>query len=651
MLAALVRITPLDPVTGERVDVRLSPYNDHVVGRKVNRYGALRWEPALTKAPALSIALFDGAFASPIAPGQAAVSINLEMALHAWPTIDRFAWMGAGLEVLAGDPDWTAEWETVFRGTVTTYGAEARTLAITAAVDAEFASGNLLSRSYAGTGLAEGTVDFKGKPKPLILGWAQNVEPLLINPTNSIYQFSGYGPIEEVSVLYERGSDFGASIGNYADYAALIAADIPRGKWATCHAEGLVRLGAPQYGVITGDVKGHAVAGSTPRRTGAIIAALASIAGIDPDRIDSDSLTALDSAVPRNVNEVLFDQTTLIDVARSMALPCLAQAGIGLDGRLFVTRASLDGIPALSLDAKGRSWPQVKSSKEEAVSPPFRRTVYGANRSWRVHTQDEIAADVPFTPRHDPAAASVTFTANHLGVLDTGQLPKTVAFKRMAGEVDNSLDATWAVVSQGAVTGGTVTVTNGAVEIPTGVTIPPATDIEISSAFEGITVTSKVHLTRLDAAAPSTGAGGGTTVIDNSLNSVSGTTKVALSDEMTVKTGASGVITFGGVLSIIAPAASPAGTFGADLRWRYKPVGGSYSDVGGADIAELASAIVDHDLELGVWFNENGSINVAASKTGLTAATDYVIQLWGARDSASPSKTISFGGSVSATGS
>jgi len=653
MRAALVRITPLDPVTGSRVEVRLSSYNDHVVGRKVNRYEGVAWEPALSRAPVLRIGLFDGAFASVISPGSATFPINLSIARHTWTNIDRFAWMGAAVEIVAGDPDWTEAWPVVFRGTVKSYSGEGVGLSITAEVDQEPFAANLLSRAYAGTGGAEGLTDLKGRPKPIVLGWAENVEPLLIDAANSVYQFSGYGPIEAVTKLYERASDFGASTGNYASYAALVAAAIPRGHWGTCLAEGLVRLGAPQFGVITGDVKGHAVSGATPRRTGAVISFLASLAGVDAALIDQDSLTVLDQDAPYDINLVLSDQTSLLEVSRALALPCLAQAGVGLDGRLFVTRADFSADPVMTLHAQGRAWPQVKSSKEETVSPPFWRTVYGANRSWRVHSADDVAFEAPYTARHDPSTANFTFTANHIGTLDSGQLPKSVVLKRMAGLTDQSSDATWAVASQGAITGATVTVTAGVVTIPTAAVIPLLTEIVVTSLRDGITITSRLPVTRIDAAAPSGSAGGGTTVTDSSLNSVAGTTKVALSDEMTVKTGSAGQIDFGGSLSIIAAAAANAGTFGADLRWQYKPVGGSYSNVGASDISQSASAFVFYDSELGggTWFSENGAIDVAAVKTGLSANTDYIVQLWGGRDDNSPAKTISFGGSVSATGS
>jgi hypothetical protein len=653
MLACLAKVFPLDTVTGERVELRLSAHNDRIVGRKVNGLDDAQWEPVMPVAPVLRITLFNGDFSQAVSAGQAALQVNLTELGRTRADLGQLAWQGAPVEIYAEDPGTGWPWTLRFKGKVTGYSAPATLLTLNASIDTEPFEADLLPTTYAGTGGAEGDENLKGKAKPLVLGWAMNVEPVLIDTVNSVYQFSGYGEIEEVTVLYERGSDFGAADADYADYTALVAATIPRGKWATCLADGLIRLGAPAYGVITGDIKGHMVGGVTPRLTGAIIAALAGIAGIDPELVDSDSLAALDISLPYPVNVNFNDQSGFLQTAQQIALPCNAQCGIGLDGRLFVTRISFDRADDLFIDAKGRSYPQVVESREESVSPPFWRYVLGANRSWRVHTSDEIAYEPPPIPRHDPASTSATFTANYAGALDAGQLPYTMQLKRLHGITDFSTSATWAVTSQGAISGATVAVVDGVVEIPSGAVIPPSTEIVVTSDIDGLVITSNIPVTRLDATPPTTGGGGGggaTTVTDNTLNSVTGTTMAALSDILTVKTGASGVIDFAGVLSIIATAASPDGLYGAQMRWKYRPISGSFTDVGSV-INETVEVEILYDTELGRYFRINGSINVAASQTGLSATTDYEVQLWGARDSASPAKTISFGGTVSATGS
>ena len=253
------------------------------------------------------------------------------------------------------------------------------------------------------------------------------------------------------------------------------------------------------------------------------------------------------------------------------------------------------------------------------------------------------------TPRHDYANISLAFAANYQGVLSAGQLPKTVQIKRLRGSIDLSTDATWSIVSQGSISGGTVTVTSGVVTIPDTVTIPPATEIIVSSTLDGFQIVSRIAIARNDGTVPVIG-GGVNTVSDNTFDSVTGTTLVAISDIMTVTTGSTGQIDFAAPLGIIADASTPTGSFGAVMQWKYRPIAGSFSDAG-TQADELSQSVVYYDSELGFYSNDQGYIDATATVTGLTADTEYEVQLWAARDSASPSKTLYFVGTASVTGS
>ncbi|MBK6800371.1 MAG: hypothetical protein IPG83_02470 [Novosphingobium sp.] len=356
--------------------------------------------------PVLTFEGFNGDFVAPIGPGDARLAFNMAVARNTWPDIDTYAWAGAPITIYAEEPGTAWPWTTRFIGKVASFGRDRQVLTLGARVDIEPFQKDVLTQVYGGGGGAEGGADIKNKPKPLALGWAMNVEPVPVDATNSVYQFSAYGAIEAVTTLYERGSDFGASVGDYADYTALVAASIPPGRWGTCLASGMVRLGAPAYGVITGDIKGHKVGATTPRLTGAIINALATISGVSSGDIETSTLTTLDSDVPYNINLVLADQITFLDIARRLALPCNYQAGISLGGKLFVTKPSFSISETLTLDTRGRALPLVTDSKQVEVSPPYYRTVMGANRAWRVHSADEIAYAVVPNPRGDYASGT-----------------------------------------------------------------------------------------------------------------------------------------------------------------------------------------------------------------------------------------------------
>jgi hypothetical protein len=394
--ATLALIQPLDPATGNRVSIYVSSINDAATGRLVNGLNGNVWVPAITQAPTVSISVWNGDFQNSVSLGSASLPINMQAVKDVFPSADTYYWETAPVTIYAEQPGTAWPWTQRFKGLVTGYGRKAQVLTLTAQVDTKALEANVLTQAYAGTGGIEGDSSLKNKLKPLIFGWASNVEPILIDTVNNVYQFCAYGAIEGVTTLYERGSDFGASVGDFANYTALVAATIPPGKWGTCLASGLIRLGAPAYGVITGDVKGYKVSTATPRRTGAIINAAATIAGVSSTFINTSSLTALDTAVAYNVNIVLTEQTTLLELAQRMALPCLWQCGVNLDGTLFVSQITLSGSPVLSLDGAGKTFPQVVASDELDVTVPYYKTILGANRSWRVHSADEIAFSSKF---------------------------------------------------------------------------------------------------------------------------------------------------------------------------------------------------------------------------------------------------------------
>ena len=389
VMQCLARITPLHRATGERPAIHVASANL----REITGLGGEIWEPAMTGAPSLSIRLFNGDFQAAVEPGTASLPIHIGALKTTYPWIDECAWAGAEVEIWAGEAGEAWPWRQIFRGQVSGFDRKAQVLGLTA--ETAFDDKDVLTANYAGTGSAEGDTDLAGKIKPLVLGWAKNAEPLLINAVDSVYQFSAYGPIEAVTTLFERGSDFGAAAANYASYALLVAATIAPGKWATCLAQGMIRLGAPAAGVITGDIKGHAIAGTTPRLSGSVITALAGIAGIDMARIETQTLAAMDLATPYPINIVLTDQTKFADVARRIALPCNHQAGISLLGNFFVTEVALGNAPDLTLDAQGMALPQLVETTEQDVSVPYHKTIMGANRAWRVHSADEIAFSAP----------------------------------------------------------------------------------------------------------------------------------------------------------------------------------------------------------------------------------------------------------------
>jgi hypothetical protein len=109
---------------------------------------------------------------------------------------------------------------------------------------------------YGGTGAIDGDANVAGKRKPVWLGTCANVSVPLIDAVNLVYQLHD-GQISAVSHVYDRGVELSAnSTPDYASYAALIAATITPGRFATSLAVGVIRLGAKADGLVTVSANG-----------------------------------------------------------------------------------------------------------------------------------------------------------------------------------------------------------------------------------------------------------------------------------------------------------------------------------------------------------------------------------------------------------
>ncbi len=463
MIHILAELAPLKVSDGSRPVLRASSAQD----RALNGVASQKWWPAISKRPALAIPLFDGDFTQDVEAATASFTVRLDGLVNLDSDARGYRWAGAPVSIYAIDTSTAlnaagsydvASLDSVraFKGRVEGFNLVSNALTITAEIDKEPFEKDVLALTYAGTGDAEGGQDLKGRLKPWIFGRALNVEPILVNSVDSVVQFSAY-PVQGISALYERGASFGPSIGNYPTYAALVAANIPAGKWATCHALGMARLGAPPYGVITGDVDGDNTSGFL-RRTGAIIQRVATARGVAAALIDTASLNALDAAVPYDINLVLTEQISVLDLARRLARPCNAQAGLDFQGRLFAVRPTI-ATPALTLDAQGRQLPPVRQCQEAEVSAPYKRIMFGANRSWRVHTFDEIAFDAELIDRgdYDP---SKTYRRGNIVSLPNGSRWLYVNDTPKAGSMPSETNTDWELMT-GAITAGNITYEDG----------------------------------------------------------------------------------------------------------------------------------------------------------------------------------------------
>ena len=140
---------------------------------------------------------------------------------------------------------------------------------------------------------------------------------------------------------------------------------------------------------------------------------------------------------------------------------------------------------------------------------------------------------------------------------------------------------------------------------------------------------------------------------DSTFNSITGTSFVAVSDLMTVGTGSAGQIQFSANLSIASNADFPtisSPESNIEMKWQYRTVGGTFADVTTA-VNSDPDVNVTYVSRLDKYFVSNGSVNCSPIKSGLSASTDYEVQLFARRTSVSTAKTMFFIGTASAVGS
>ena len=439
MLGVVVQIDGFDPVLAQPITLRAASHDDAAVCHAGG--GEPSW-PALIKLPTLRYDLFDGAFGGEIT----APSSSLTIAAEPWPNFGRYALADARLRLWTGavGAPW-ASWTLRFDGRVSEQPELADGIAaINFAVDDRWLDRALLE-TYAGTSGAEGTEALKGQPKPLALGAPRYVSGTLVNNIDTVFQLSAYGRVRGFEAALERLARFGNSVGDFASYAALVAADVPAGRWATARTVGMARLGAPPTGQVSflvgGDDGGP---DGWARLPGAIIRRLALLSG-GAGKVNDASLNALDAARPYNQSIYVDQQTTARQLIQQVAASVNAVAGMSWTGQLFVVPVGI-GAAGLTLAADGSALPAVTSVKQVGIASPFQKLAIGAARAWTVHPLSDIAFTAPLLDL-GTYVEGTTYREGNIVNLEDGSRWLYVATAASAGQPPAVGSAYWAPLS------------------------------------------------------------------------------------------------------------------------------------------------------------------------------------------------------------
>lgn len=397
MRGILALIEPWDRLANAYVQVRVgAARNSRTLG-----CGGNRWETAFVRLPRLSIEHVDEDITGQLMIARGDMTLTAKRITQA-ANIDALEWVGARVTIYSGDGPLLSDMRLEFKGRIKS-GVKNRDtgqIPITMEVDRKLVDVPLLNAEYGGGGGADGDPEVRGQLKPAAFGRPVNVPVFFFDQVNNVGQVDAYGNMLDVAYLFEDGGSFGPKLGDYPSYAALVAANIPEGAWATCTAEGMVRLGAPPQGVITCDpICGADRPGSLALRWLTVHAGV-SVANIDTASFDA--LTAqvealLGRAAP--VNYWTQSQVNTLDRLQKLAASCNAVPLIGFDGRVVVSRV-FGGNLHLVIDRQGGR-PLVTAWRSLDATTPWWRLKMRAAVTYRTHSEQEIDYEDDIDDRGD----------------------------------------------------------------------------------------------------------------------------------------------------------------------------------------------------------------------------------------------------------
>lgn len=383
----LVKATPYNPDTAGETSVYFSTGRPDMAAPV---YDGVLWPVRLAQPLNTETTVFTGEFGGGVPTFG---NIQIELAGGDQDTLLGYYWDGRDVSVYRGPQDGgLSDMSLVFKGTARSVSWNRETVTINLADFGEIVQKPVQTTQYAGTGGAEGGEDLKGKPKPLAFGAPRNVEPTLISSAYLVYQFHSRAA-QAVEAAFDGGLplDFDA---DYASYSALIAATVRAGYYATCLAEGLVRLGAPVALVLTLDVQGDNTGGYVTTAADILRRVAEDFTDLTSEDIDVLAFNALNAANSAACSIYVGSGES------PAAADLFTQLMISVGGfwtfnteRLLTVRQVAFSTPVVTISYDYGPLALDAVSRDETL-PPYWRRKMGYSRAWRVHAESEIAGGV-----------------------------------------------------------------------------------------------------------------------------------------------------------------------------------------------------------------------------------------------------------------
>jgi hypothetical protein len=212
-----------------------------------------------------------------------------------------------------------------------------------------------LGTNSGATGLEGLPNDIKNNPKPLAYGEIFNFRAIPVNTSTRTYQLHD-GIINSVVNVYDSGVELvkDTSIGTAGDFAnstLLLAASIASSKYATCLAEGYIRLSSDPAGEVTVNFTGDKTGGTYVSSVSDIVNRIALRMGFSASELETSAFTALNTANNTAVGIAISDERNASDVVSEVLNSIGAFGTQKRSGLLTVGRLEIEQRVALVTDA------------------------------------------------------------------------------------------------------------------------------------------------------------------------------------------------------------------------------------------------------------------------------------------------------------
>lgn len=306
-----------------------------------------------------------------------------------------YAWDGRPFSILMGQKDFAYdEYRTVLSGVCRDASWNESVLTIVADDPAVALSEPVVADQYTGDGYVAGVytgdAGLVNVAKPFCLGSVLNIDPVLVDAANQVYQFNAAVAGDDLTATVTNAYDSGVPLTRVtlSSPSDVYAWTPVAGRFAWCTA-GIMRLGAQPTGPVTADV----VATYAPGGIGATgvanyIKYLVTHRLNAAITIDADSFARVGTLNNATVGLWVRDPST--ESVDSLIDQLLTSIGgyrsFNRDGSMSIGVFDFSD-PVLTLDAEHA---KILSITRETTPPPHHTRKLGYQRCWRVQTESEI---------------------------------------------------------------------------------------------------------------------------------------------------------------------------------------------------------------------------------------------------------------------